>query len=101
MFERAPIWLTFPCHLCSGAGQQATRLLIVAMLARQVLPDHAQCPRARRITTGGFQELVPVRACRISKRLDEEILLRVEMVVETAHRETGSLHDVHHRACLD
>src|SRR5262249_20164165 len=58
-------------------------------------------PCAGRFAPRGFQEGVPGRARRAPKRLDEEFLFRVEMVVETADRETGPLHDVHHRARFD
>src|SRR5215510_14292016 len=71
------------------------------MLAGQVLPDHAERPCAGRIAPRGFQEGVPGRARRAPKRLDEEFLFRVEMVVETADREPRPLHNVHHRACFD
>src|SRR5262249_56819707 len=100
-FERAPIGLTLPRDLRSGAGKQAARFLVVAMLARQVLPDHAERPCAGRIALRGFQERVPGRARRAPKSLDEEFLFRVEMVVETADREPRPLHDVHYRACFD
>src|SRR5262245_6690294 len=65
------------------------------------MPDYAQCPCAWRFAPRGFQEGVPGRARRATKRLDEEFLFRVEMVVETADREPRPLHDVHHRACFD
>src|SRR5215475_3461969 len=65
------------------------------------MPDYAQCPCAWRIALRGFQEGVPGRARRAPNRLDEEFLLRVEMVVETADREPRPPHNIHHRACFD